>query len=158
MTDQEEIIPLLHQNLKRNLLQAGDLGVDIRCILDFTTDPIPDQKHSSDAKTLIRVQPLNWLDEAHYEKAAPPFDVVLGTDVLYSVDCIPLLLKTMFALTRKNSTCLIAYENRDPQVLEGFKKELEEMKQNNERCWGDLRVSRIVKNNPFSLILKWKRK
>ncbi|KAG6523015.1 hypothetical protein ZIOFF_020174 [Zingiber officinale] len=72
-TDQTEVLPLLMRNAERN-----------SC---WITQANPDSGSASFG--CITVAELDWGNEDHIRAVEPPFDFILGTDVVSSIDTVP---------------------------------------------------------------------
>ncbi|XP_078440194.1 S-adenosyl-L-methionine-dependent methyltransferases superfamily protein [Wolffia australiana] len=97
-TDQAEVLPLLTRNVKRNMsriMQANPGSVGS-----------------------IRVAELFWGNEDHVKAIAPPFDYIIGTDVVYSESLLEPLLRTIFDLSGPRTTILMCLEIRSTSVYE----------------------------------------
>ncbi|PIN09603.1 hypothetical protein CDL12_17811 [Handroanthus impetiginosus] len=97
-TDQTEVLPLLIRNVERNTSR----------ILQATPD--------SDSFGSIRVTELNWGDADHIRAAGPPFDYIIGTDVVYAEHLLEPLLQTILPLSGPRTTILLGYELRSTNV------------------------------------------
>lgn len=58
--------------------------------------------------------PLQWGQDT--EKLAPPFDVIIASDLLYEVEQIPKLMLTIVSLSDSNTVTFLAFELR-PNVM-----------------------------------------
>ncbi|XP_020552378.1 protein-lysine methyltransferase METTL21D isoform X1 [Sesamum indicum] len=90
-TDQTEVLPLLMRNVERNTSR----------ILQTAPD--------SDSFGSIQVAELNWGDEDHIRAVEPPFDYIIGTDVVYAEHLLEPLLQTILALSGPRTTILKTY-------------------------------------------------
>ncbi|KAM7502179.1 hypothetical protein LguiB_001083 [Lonicera macranthoides] len=99
-TDQTEVLPLLMRNVERNTSRI------------LQTNP------DSDLIGSIKVAELDWGNEDHIRALEPPFDYIIGTDVVYAEHLLEPLLKTMLALSGPKTTILIGYEIRSTNVHE----------------------------------------
>ncbi|RAL46062.1 unnamed protein product [Cuscuta campestris] len=108
-TDQSEVLPLLMRNAERNTSRV--------------MQSIPD----SDSFGSITVAELNWGDENQIKAVEPPFDFIIGTDVVYTEHLLEPLLQTILALSGPKTTILLGYEIRSTNVHE---KMLEMWKRN----------------------------
>ncbi|XP_062221538.1 uncharacterized protein LOC133920915 [Phragmites australis] len=99
-TDQVEVLPLLMRNVERNkswILQSN-----------------------SDSGSLgsITVAELDWGNKEHIRAVEPPFDYIIGTDVVYSEHLLQPLMETITALSGPRTKILIGYEIRSTTVHE----------------------------------------
>ncbi|KAJ7981052.1 Protein N-lysine methyltransferase [Quillaja saponaria] len=86
-TDQIEVLPLLKRNVERNISRVMQMN--------------PDSFGS------IKVAELHWGEKDHIEAVAPPFDYIIGTDVVYAEHLLEPLLQTIFALSGPKTTILV---------------------------------------------------
>lgn len=97
-TDQKEVLPLLRRNVERNtsmILQSN-----------------PDSFGS------IKAAELSWGNEDDIRAVGPPFDYIIGTDVVYAEHLLEPLLQTIFALSGPKTTIMVGYEIRSTSVHE----------------------------------------
>lgn len=99
-TDQTEVLPLLMRNVDRNASRI------------MQADP------GSDSFGSIEVAELNWGNIDHINGVGPPFDYIIGTDVVYAEHLLEPLLQTMLALSGPKTTILLGYEMRSTNVHE----------------------------------------
>ncbi|XP_019199009.1 PREDICTED: protein N-lysine methyltransferase METTL21A [Ipomoea nil] len=99
-TDQTEVLPLLMRNVERNTSRVMQMNPD------------------SDSFGSIKVAELDWGDEDHIKAVEPPFDYIIGTDVVYSEHLLEPLLQTILALSGPKTTILLGYEIRSTNVHE----------------------------------------
>ncbi|PSR86561.1 Protein N-lysine methyltransferase [Actinidia chinensis var. chinensis] len=99
-TDQTEVLPLLMRNVERN------------------TSRIMQMNPGSDSFGSIQVAELNWGNADHIKAVGPPFDYVIGTDVVYAEHLLEPLLQTMLALSGPKTTILLGSEIRSTNVHE----------------------------------------
>ncbi|PRQ33423.1 putative lysine methyltransferase, S-adenosyl-L-methionine-dependent methyltransferase [Rosa chinensis] len=100
MTDQVEVLPLLMRNVERN------------------TSRITQMNPGSESFGSVQVAELNWGNEDHIRAVDPPFDYIIGTDVVYKEDLLEPLLQTIFALSGPKTAILLGYEIRSTSVHE----------------------------------------
>lgn len=108
-TDQTEVLPLLMRNVERNTSR----------IMQTISDP--------DSFGSIQAAELDWGNETHIEAVGPPFDYIIGTDVVYAEHLLEPLLQTIIALSGPKTTILLGHEIRSTNVHE---KMLEMWKRN----------------------------
>lgn len=110
-TDQTEVLPLLMRNVERNTSRITQMNPD------------------SDKFGSIQVAELDWGNEDHIKAVDPPFDYIVGTDVVYAEHLLDPLLKTIFALSGPKTTIMLGYEIRSTsvheQMLEMWKRNFE---------------------------------
>lgn len=97
-TDQVEVLPLLMRNVERNtswIMQAN-----------------PDSASFGS----IKVAELDWGNKDHIRAVEPPFDYIIGTDVVYAEHLLEPLLQTILALSGPRTTILLGYEIRSTTV------------------------------------------
>lgn len=99
-TDQIEVLPLLKRNVEWN------------------TSRISQMNPGSDLLGSIQAVELDWGNEDHIKAVAPPFDYIIGTDVVYAEHLLEPLLQTIFALSGPKTTILLGYEIRSTSVHE----------------------------------------
>ncbi|KAK8597606.1 hypothetical protein V6N13_095008 [Hibiscus sabdariffa] len=97
-TDQIEVVPLLRRNVERN------------------TSRIMQMNSNSDSFGSIKVAELDWGNEDHIKAVAPPFDYVIGTDVVYAEHLVEPLLRTIIALSGPKTTIMLGHEIRSTSV------------------------------------------
>ncbi|XP_060169617.1 uncharacterized protein LOC132600456 [Lycium barbarum] len=108
-TDQTEVLPLLMRNVERNTSR----------IMQTISDP--------DSFGSIQAAELDWGNETHIKAVGPPFDYIIGTDVVYAEHLLEPLLQTIIALSGPKTTILLGHEIRSTNVHE---KMLETWKRN----------------------------
>ncbi|XP_065865024.1 uncharacterized protein [Euphorbia lathyris] len=87
-TDQIEVLPLLTRNIDRN------------------TSRIKQMDTNSDSFGSIKAAELDWGNEDHTRAVDPPFDYIIGTDVVYAEHLMEPLLQSIFALSGPKTTIL----------------------------------------------------
>ncbi|CAK9141684.1 unnamed protein product [Ilex paraguariensis] len=97
-TDQIEVLPLLIKNVERN------------------TSRIMQMNPGSDSFGSIQVAELNWGNADHIKAVGPPFDYIIGTDIVYAEHLLEPLFQTMLALSGPKTTILLGYEIRSTNV------------------------------------------
>nr|XP_011459376.1 PREDICTED: protein-lysine methyltransferase METTL21D [Fragaria vesca subsp. vesca] len=111
MTDQVEVLPLLMRNVERN------------------TSRITQINSASESFGSVQVAELSWGNEDHIRAVDPPFDYIIGTDVVYKEDLLEPLLQTIFALSGPKTAILLGYEIRSTnvhaQMVEMWKRHFE---------------------------------
>lgn len=110
-TDQVEVLPLLMRNVDRNTSRIMQMNPD------------------ADSIGSITAAELSWGNEDHIRALDPPFDYIIGTDVVYAEHLLEPLLQTMLALSGPKTMILIGYEIRSTnvheQMLQLWKKHFE---------------------------------
>ncbi|XP_038970870.1 protein-lysine methyltransferase METTL21D [Phoenix dactylifera] len=99
-TDQAEVLPLLMRNVERNnswIMQTN-----------------PDSASFGS----IKAAELDWGNKEHIKAVNPPFDYIIGTDIVYSEHLLEPLLQTVLALSGPRTTILIGYEIRSTTIHE----------------------------------------
>lgn len=97
-TDQVEVLPLLMRNVERNT--------------SWITQANPDSASFGS----ITVAELDWGNKDHIRALDPPFDYIIGTDVVYAEHLLEPLLQTILALSGPRTTILLGYEIRSTTV------------------------------------------
>ncbi|GFQ00210.1 protein-lysine methyltransferase mettl21d [Phtheirospermum japonicum] len=97
-TDQTEVLPLLMRNAERN------------------TSRILQMNPTSDSFGSIQVAELNWGNADHIRAVEPPFDYIIGTDVVYAEHLLEPLLQTILSLSGPRTTIMLGYELRSTNV------------------------------------------
>ncbi|XP_010488411.1 PREDICTED: protein-lysine methyltransferase METTL21D isoform X2 [Camelina sativa] len=97
-TDQKEVLLLLKRNVEWN------------------TSKILQMNPGSASFGSLRVAELDWGNEDHIRAVEPPFDYVIGTDVVYSEQLLEPLLRTILALSGPKTTVMLGYEIRSTVV------------------------------------------
>jgi predicted nicotinamide N-methyase len=99
LTDQQDILRLLHQNVSRN---CG----------------------SSSRAKVVR---LSWgCEEDMTAFSSTAFKYVVGTDIIFCHELIPDLIKTLAVLSQKGTDIIIGHEIRDKAVYDDFIKQVED--------------------------------
>ncbi|XP_076913091.1 uncharacterized protein LOC143571594 isoform X1 [Bidens hawaiensis] len=110
-TDQVEVLPLLMRNVERNTSRITQMNPD------------------ADSTGSMTAAELSWGNHDHIRALDPPFDYIIGTDVVYAEHLLEPLLQTMLALSGPKTTILIGYEIRSTnvheQMIELWKKHFE---------------------------------
>ncbi|CAN0916468.1 Protein N-lysine methyltransferase METTL21D [Linum grandiflorum] len=99
-TDQVEVLPLLIRNVERN------------------TARVVQSDRNSDSFGSIAAAELDWGNEDHIRAVEPPFDYIIGTDVVYAEHLLQPLLQTIFALSGPKTIILLGHEIRSTIVHE----------------------------------------
>ncbi|KAJ6803457.1 protein N-lysine methyltransferase METTL21A isoform X2 [Iris pallida] len=99
-TDQVEVLPLLMRNVERN------------------TSYITQASSDSASFGSIKVAELDWGNNDHIRAVDPPFDFIIGTDIVYVEHLLEPLLQTILALSGPRTTILLGYEIRSTTVHE----------------------------------------
>ncbi|XP_015688928.1 protein N-lysine methyltransferase METTL21A [Oryza brachyantha] len=99
-TDQVEVLPLLLRNAERNRSWIS--------------------QSNSDSGTFgsITVAELDWGNKEHIRAVDPPFDYIIGTDVVYSEHLLQPLMETIIALSGPKTKIMLGYEIRSTTVHE----------------------------------------
>ncbi|CAN1252944.1 Protein N-lysine methyltransferase METTL21D [Linum perenne] len=99
-TDQVEVLPLLMRNVERN------------------TARVVQSDRNSDSFGSISAAELDWGNKDHIRAVEPPFDFIIGTDVVYAEHLLQPLLQTIFALSGPKTIILLGHEIRSTIVHE----------------------------------------
>ncbi|KAI3896806.1 hypothetical protein MKW98_009659 [Papaver atlanticum] len=99
-TDQIEVLPLLMRNVDRNTSRILQSHLD------------------SSSFGSMKAAELDWGNEEHIKAVEPPFDFIIGTDVVYAEHLLDPLLQTIFSLSGPKTTILLGYEIRNMVVHE----------------------------------------
>ncbi|GJM87360.1 hypothetical protein PR202_ga03307 [Eleusine coracana subsp. coracana] len=97
-TDQVEVLPLLMRNVERNKSWISQSNSD------------------SGSLGSITVAELDWGNKDHIEAVVPPFDYIIGTDVVYSEHLLQPLLETITALSGPKTKILMDAKYRHPSI------------------------------------------
>ncbi|XP_020276281.1 protein N-lysine methyltransferase METTL21A isoform X1 [Asparagus officinalis] len=97
-TDQIEVLPLLIRNVERNTSRIAQANTD------------------SELFGSIKVEELDWGNKDHIKALDPPFDYIIGTDVVYAEHLLEPLLQTILGLAGPRTTILLGYEIRSNTV------------------------------------------
>ncbi|KAF5931058.1 hypothetical protein HYC85_031931 [Camellia sinensis] len=98
-TDQTEVLPLLMRNCERNASRIMQMNP------------------GSDSFGSIQVVELSWGNVDQIKAVDPPFDYIIGTDVVYAEHLLEPLLQTMLALSGPKTTILLGYEIRSTNLF-----------------------------------------
>lgn len=94
-------------------------------LLTDTADAMPNLEWNvannelpSSCKGAVTVRKLHWGDDRDIESvvADGPFELLLGTDIVYCTSSVEPLLRTLWRIARKHSTCLICCQIRCPEA------------------------------------------
>jgi len=78
----------------------------------------------SNADGTINITELDWNDiEKVQDSLKPPFDFVIGSDIVYQMEAVKPLVKTLDVLCDAKTVCLLSLEVRDEYVHEEFFKQ-----------------------------------
>ncbi|KAH7296633.1 hypothetical protein KP509_26G031500 [Ceratopteris richardii] len=102
-TDQVEVLPLLMRNVERNMARAKHS---------------PSQNPYLGSLGTIEVMELNWGDEDQIKALKPPFDYIIGSDIVYKEQLLDPLVSTLIGLAGPKSTIILANEYRSSTVHE----------------------------------------
>lgn len=108
VTDQAEVLPLLRRNVDKNMVRAKYSASEYSHL-----GPIGS----------VEVAELDWGNQQQAETLNPPFDYIVGTDVVYKEHLLPPLLESVLALSGPRTTLLLGYEFR----ASGVKEQLQEL-------------------------------
>ncbi|ERM97434.1 hypothetical protein AMTR_s00124p00014420, partial [Amborella trichopoda] len=100
-TDQKEVLPLLMRNVERNILRIKQANLECSASMGS-----------------IQVAELDWGNSHHIAAVDPPFDYVIGTDIVYAEHLLDPLVATLNALSGPKTTILLGYELRSTNVHE----------------------------------------
>ncbi|XP_004506058.1 uncharacterized protein [Cicer arietinum] len=98
VTDQKEVLPILQRNVDRNISRV--------------------MQKNPESFGSIKVAELQWGDESHVKAVGPPFDYIIGTDVVYVEHLLEPLLQTILGLSGPRTTILLGNEIRSTCVHE----------------------------------------
>ncbi|MCO5591183.1 hypothetical protein L7F22_051976 [Adiantum nelumboides] len=104
-TDQVEVLPLLIRNLERNMARAIHSPSDSPFLGSLGT---------------VEVVELNWGDEMQIKAFKPPFDYIIGSDIVYKEQLLEPLVTTLIGLAGPKTTILLANEYRSSSVHENM--------------------------------------
>lgn len=107
VTDQAEVLPLLRRNMESNMSRAKYSASEYSHL-----GPIGS----------VEVAELDWGNQQQAEALKPPFDYIIGTDVVYKEHLVPPLLESVLALSGPKTTLVLGYEFRDSGVKEQLQK------------------------------------
>ncbi|EFJ17374.1 hypothetical protein SELMODRAFT_114854, partial [Selaginella moellendorffii] len=102
LTDQVEVLPLLLKNVERNVARIKLASVT----------------STSESVGNVSVAELDWGNSCHIAALEPPFDFIIGTDVVYAAQHLEPLLTTILSLCGPRATVVLAYEFRSPELTE----------------------------------------
>jgi len=103
VTDQVEVLPILLRNVERNMVVAKSSAAEYPHL-----GPVGS----------IQVAELDWGNHLQAEVLEPPFDYIVGTDLVYKEHLLPPLLESILALSGPKTTLLLGYEFRCSGVRE----------------------------------------
>ncbi|KAJ3066537.1 hypothetical protein HDU98_010143, partial [Podochytrium sp. JEL0797] len=99
--DHPDVLNPLRQNAGQNLIKSGSNATSSQC----------------------SVMPLEWSSPAVIPAEiarSAPFDMVVGADVVFSMEAVVKLVDTITALSDRKTDVWIGHEHRDPRVSEHF--------------------------------------
>lgn len=76
----------------------------------------------STSRGSLAVKELDWFNLATAQALNPPFNVILGTDVVYYPELVEPLVRTLAALSDEATQVVIVNERRSPRVHAMFFK------------------------------------
>jgi predicted nicotinamide N-methyase len=103
VTDQVAVLPILLRNVERNLARAR-----------YTAS---DNVYQGSIGN-VEVAELDWGNNAHAAALEPPFDYIIGTDVVYIEHLLEPLMSTILALAGPKTVVILGYEFRSSGVRE----------------------------------------
>ncbi|CAJ1373402.1 unnamed protein product, partial [Effrenium voratum] len=121
---EREVLPGLGRRLRVVELGAGCglLGLGLArlgCEVVLTDQPLalPNLRHNAEGSG-AEVQVLSWGDVEHMEavRRQGPFDLVVGSDVVFALRFVEPLLQTIGALLQDSGTCWLCLQRRDPDA------------------------------------------
>ncbi|CAG8790483.1 3941_t:CDS:1, partial [Racocetra fulgida] len=71
------------------------------------------------------VKVLDWTTQLSSD-FTPPYDYIVATDCIYSLDLIPYFVKWLYDLSSDKSVIVCGMERRDPIVIDNFLNECKE--------------------------------
>ena len=109
LTDRPQAVPLLLHNIEKNsgLLPTSSVSVTAKA-LEWG------QGVAVGATTIEETKPPSTANDKGM------FDLILGSDLLYNIDCIPLLLQTIQKSLSKDGAILLATRWRKPELERAF--------------------------------------
>eukprot|EP00252_Welwitschia_mirabilis_P012532 TRINITY_DN2763_c0_g1_i1.p1 TRINITY_DN2763_c0_g1~~TRINITY_DN2763_c0_g1_i1.p1 ORF type:complete len:386 (-),score=70.68 TRINITY_DN2763_c0_g1_i1:210-1292(-) len=102
-TDQIDVLPLLMRNVERNTSRIKQSNME---------------NPNSVSLGCVEVVELDWGNQEQIAALGPPFDFIIGTDIVYVEHLLDPLLKTILSLAGPKTTVLIGYELRSNAVHE----------------------------------------
>nr|XP_025641702.1 protein N-lysine methyltransferase METTL21A isoform X5 [Arachis hypogaea] len=123
VTDQKEVLPLLQRNVERNISRVMQKNPDLNGDNSLQANIFFLESFGS-----IKVAELQWGDESHIKAVDPPFDYIIGTDVVYVEHLLEPLLQTILALSGPRTTILMDETYQHPSIqlfIMGFKNSAE---------------------------------
>lgn len=102
-TDQIEVLPLLSRNIKQNMAQARQS---------------PSENPHLGSLGTIEVAELDWGNLEQIRALNPPFDYIIGTDIVYKEQLLEPLLASFLRLSGPKTSIMIANEFRSSTVHE----------------------------------------
>ena len=114
LTDHNElVVDLLNQNVQLN-------------------PPSEESAHTKTLATVCYEWGAPWPHSHQQLKPEEGFDVILGSDIIYSCSTVPLIMKSVSSLLKKSGAFVLAYISRWKVVDDALKSELDSYK---ERGW-----------------------
>ncbi|CAM6102096.1 unnamed protein product [Calypogeia fissa] len=103
VTDQVAVLPILLRNVERNLSRAKYTASENSYLGSIGS---------------VEVAELDWGNDEHIAAVEPPFDYIIGTDVVYVEHLLEPLMATILALAGPKTTVMLGYEFRSSGVRE----------------------------------------
>ncbi|XP_031501859.1 uncharacterized protein LOC116265414 isoform X2 [Nymphaea colorata] len=101
-TDQVEVLPLLMRNVERNTSRITQ-ATGNSCSASFGS---------------IEVAELDWGNQDHIRAVDPPFDYIIGTDIVYAEHLLEPLFMTILSLSGPRTTIMLGNELRSTTLHE----------------------------------------
>lgn len=95
-SDQIEVLPLLMRNLDRNMARAKHSPAESPYLGSLGT---------------VEVVELDWGNEEQIRALKPPFDYIIGTDIVYKEQLLQPLLSTLLGLAGPKTTILVSFSH-----------------------------------------------
>lgn len=102
-TDQIEVLPLLLRNVERNMARAKQS---------------PSESPYLGSLGTIEIAELDWGNQQQARALNPPFDYIIGTDIVYKEQLLEPLLTTFRDLAGPKTSIILGYEFRSSTVHE----------------------------------------
>ncbi|KAF0467325.1 hypothetical protein F8M41_026042 [Gigaspora margarita] len=127
LTDLADVVDnVLKENIRRNLLILNN---------QIQYQNLENIQH----KAYVKV--LDWTLQLSSD-FNPPYDYIVATDCIYSLDLIPYFAKCLYDLSSDKSVIICGIERRDPIVIDSF---LNECKKNNSFNISKISVNKLKK-------------
>ncbi|KAJ3091124.1 hypothetical protein HK102_001592 [Quaeritorhiza haematococci] len=128
LTDLQTALPLLRKNAELNGFHVCDWKETTgasggECLghgENEGTSRLSNDTSSTAGNVDVFVEPLEWGNQNHAQRLQPPFDLVIGSDLVYFPHLFPPLIETLRDICDEETEVIIGYRVRQLCKEEGF--------------------------------------